>query len=123
MLKENTYTFENVSAFYPAYTMSRSLYLDEKIVSGEGNHPVSEFTVVDLDGDGVSEVVCERYDGHDYIILRYEDGYVMGYHMSYRAFRAVKQDGSFMGYGNATTSETDCRIQFKENSQTAKPLR
>ena len=59
---------------------------------------VSAFTVVDMDRDGVKEVVCrvtmKRYIGEKYLILRWENGTVRGYSPEMK-ISDLKKDGSF----------------------------
>ncbi|MGM9606937.1 MAG: XAC2610-related protein [Oscillospiraceae bacterium] len=60
---------------------------------------VTRFAVLDLDRDGLPEVVLWlNYNGNDYIgfqILRVQDGAVYGYNLVYRAFEELKADGTF----------------------------
>ncbi|NNJ30354.1 lysozyme inhibitor LprI family protein [Lacrimispora defluvii] len=55
-----------------------------------------QFAVVDLDGDGVSEVVLAIEDYNGFIILRYKESKVYGFIVSYRSMYNLKADGSFM---------------------------
>lgn len=55
-----------------------------------------QFAVVDLDGDGVSEVVLAIEDYNGFIILRYKESKVFGFIVSYRSMYNLKADGSFM---------------------------
>lgn len=55
-----------------------------------------KFAVVDLDGDGVSEVVLAIEDYSGFIILRYRESKVYGFIVSYRSMYNLKADGSFM---------------------------
>jgi hypothetical protein len=52
------------------------------------------FAIVDLDGDGIPEIVLEH--PHGIIrILRYENGTVYGFTFSNRAMNNIKKDGTF----------------------------
>ncbi|WP_277409538.1 hypothetical protein [Lacrimispora xylanisolvens] len=55
-----------------------------------------QFAVVDLDGDGISEVVLAIKDYNGFIILRYKESKVYGFIVSYRSMYNLKADGSFM---------------------------
>ncbi|PPK83164.1 hypothetical protein BXY41_101227 [Lacrimispora xylanisolvens] len=63
-----------------------------------------QFAVVDLDGDGVSEVVLAIEDYNGFIILRYKEGNVYGFIVSYRTMYNLKADGSFMS--SSSSSDT-----------------
>ena len=63
-----------------------------------------QFAVVDLDGDGVSEVVLAIEDYNGFIILRYKESKVYGFIVSYRSMYNLKADGSFMT--SSSTSDT-----------------
>jgi len=66
---------------------------------------VSQFTVLDLDGDESMELVLRlTVNGDEYYgfeILHYQDGVVYGYTRWYRALRDLKADGSFSFSGGA----------------------
>lgn len=84
--------------------LKRAISSDESI---EVN--IDSFTVIDLDDDGIKEVVLwlavngNKYYGSE--ILRYTDNnLVYGYMLPYRAFNSLKADGSFSfssGAGNS----------------------
>ena len=60
---------------------------------------VSQFAVLDLDGDGTEELVLQLTvdgdDGHAFVILHYQDDVIYGYTRWRRGFRELKADGSF----------------------------
>ncbi len=66
---------------------------------------VGGFTVADLDGDSVPEVVLglkvNEQDNMAFEVLRYQDGTVYGYTLWYRAFMDVKTDGTFCCSGGS----------------------
>ena len=66
-------------------------YFSENVYGG----PMQiNFTVVDMDEDGVSEVVI-MYDPGELKVFRVEGGTVYGYDFSYRALMNLKKDGTF----------------------------
>ena len=72
------------------------------------------FTLVDLDGDGIPEVVLEHNPGA-IRVLRYENGTVYGFSFDFRGMNGIKKDGSFdwsnsafnSGIGRQSFSETN----------------
>ncbi len=69
---------------------------------------VEEYTVVDLDADGIDEIVLwlsvNGVENYGCEILRYHDEDVYGYLMWYRAFNCLKEDGTFSFSGGAMDS-------------------
>lgn len=69
---------------------------------------VSQFTVIDLDGDGIDEVVLwlqiDEINDYGFEVLRYRDGSVYGYTFVYRAFMELKEDGTFSFSSGAADS-------------------
>jgi beta-lactamase regulating signal transducer with metallopeptidase domain/photosystem II stability/assembly factor-like uncharacterized protein len=68
----------------------------------------TRFVVVDLDNDGIMEVILwlnvNGLDDYGFEILRYQDGVVYGYVMWYRAFNQLKMDGTFSFSSSAMNS-------------------
>lgn len=64
----------------------------------------SRFTLVDLDQDSREELLLWLKQGTDncygYLVLRYENHSVYGYHTTYRNFARLKQDGTFELHGD-----------------------
>lgn len=64
------------------------------------------FAVLDLDGDGIVEMVLKLANRNDdctgCVILRWQDGEVTGTTMYYRTFYDLKEDGSFGFSGSAS---------------------
>lgn len=82
-------------------TIKKTFTVDEN----ENAATVPKFAIVDLDGDGMNEIVLwVRYGDYDegFEVLYYREGEVYGYHFWYRAFRGLKADGTFDGSGGAT---------------------
>lgn len=86
--------------------------LAEYIAEDYGNTNPSDarFAIVDMDGDGIREVVLD-IPPHDVLVLRYYSGEVYGYGFGVRALRDIKVDGSF--YGSESASSGGCyRLAF-----------
>ena len=76
------------------------IYFSENIYGG----PMRiDFTVVDMDGDGVPEVVI-LYDPGELKVFRVEGGTVYGYNFGYRAMMNLKKDGTFSWSNGADSS-------------------
>lgn len=60
---------------------------------------VSQFAVLDLDGDGTEELVLQLKvydeDGYAFVILHHQDDVIYGHTIWRRGFRYLKADGSF----------------------------
>lgn len=78
---------------------------------------VPKFTVVDMDGDGVSEVVLWiRVNGtSDYgtMVLRYQDGKVYGTSFAYRQLFNLRKDGSF-DYSGGGDNDGSAVLKFTQ---------
>ena len=89
-------------------------YLKELPFNG-GSIVTPQFTVLDMDGDAVPEVVLAIDDYYGFVILRYREGKVFGYIVGYRAMHNLKKDGSFWQSGSAFESYIS-KLFFVENS-------
>ena len=78
----------------------REFYLADEYNSFEFPHDV-EFAVVDMDEDGVLDVVLNIKTTQMRLVLRFHDGYVYGYEFSPKQMGLVAIDGSF-SWGYAT---------------------
>ena len=59
-------------------------------------HSKVNMAMIDLDGDGINEIILERHsDNGIREILRYDKGIVYGYRIFFRGIRQIKTDGSF----------------------------
>jgi len=57
---------------------------------------IERFAIIDMDGDGVPEIVLASMPDGDSLILHYGgDGVVYGFGIPYRQFRFLKEDGTF----------------------------
>lgn len=71
---------------------------------------VTNFTVLDMEGDGIMEAVLELSYGEDpysFEVLHYDNGTVYGYNIAYRGLEQLKEDGTF----HYTNSTTDVGVQ------------
>ena len=78
---------------------------------------VTEFAVLDLDGDGSREVVLQVTDvANDmggYVVLRQEGNEIRGYPSSWRTFWQLKTDGTFTYSDTAGTEEGVASARFE----------
>ncbi|NCB52946.1 MAG: hypothetical protein EOM54_13895 [Clostridia bacterium] len=85
----------------------------------EGTYKVTQFTVLDMDGDKTPEVVLElslNDNPEQYEILHYSSGTVYGYNFVYRGFEMLKNDGTFM-YANSASDVGVVKIlSFRSDS-------
>ena len=93
--------------------------------NADGTHPTNafKFAVIDLDFDGIPEVVLwllvGGLDNVAFEVLRYHDGVVYGYMLYYRSFSNIKEDGTFSfssnagngGFGTLEFTDNDCSIK------------
>ena len=74
-----------------------------------------KFSVIDLDADGVDEIVLwlsvNGNDDYGCEILRYYDDEVYGYLMWYRAFNGLKEDGTFT-FSSGTADSGFGKLKF-----------
>ena len=82
------------------------------------------FTIIDLDGDGIREVILmlgsdARYG---YEILHYQNRTVYGYYMIPRAFEELKLDGTYEGSSSAFSGSISKIESFSENGLTKQIL-
>jgi len=78
------------------------------------------FTIIDLDGDGIREVILMlgSYGRYGYEILHYQNGTVYGYYMVSRGFEELKTDGTYEGSSSAFSGSINKIESFSENSLT-----
>jgi len=79
---------------------------------------VTHFTVVDMDGDKIPEVVLELSPGNYpefYEVLHYMNGKVYGYIRVLRGLERLKMDGTF-GYSNGASDNGYGKLRFDSNA-------
>lgn len=113
--------------FYAA-GMEKKINVTELVQTISSSIPVEirDFTVVDLDDDGIQEVVLwlttigiEYYGDYGSEILHFRNGEIYGYEMSHRGFNSLKEDGTFHfssgasdhGIGQLKFDEQTCQIE------------
>ncbi|GEM_PF-1771641 len=84
------------------------------------NVTATRFTALDLDGDGMREVILQlsvdHADNYGSIILRYgDDSIVYGYALQYRAFMDIKADGT-ASFSSGAAENGFGTLQFVENA-------
>lgn len=75
------------------------------------------FTTIDLDSDGMQEVILmlDSYARYGYEILHYQNGAVYGYYMIPRGFEELKLDGTYEGSSSAFSGTIKRIESFSEN--------
>lgn len=113
---------------------NKDLYLDDFLTNKEiygTDFEITHFTVLDMDGDNVPEVVLELSVGGEpqfYEVLHYTNGKVNGYLIVYRGLEELKADGTFRfsngaadyGWGNLrfeSTPYTTDILAYSQSSQ------
>jgi hypothetical protein len=81
---------------------------------------VTHFTVVDMDGDKIPEVVLELTPGENpnpefYEVLHYMNGSVYGYIQVYRGLENLKTDGTF-GWSSGAFNNGYGKLRFESNA-------
>ena len=116
---------QNKKAFYS--TDDKKYYLlDEFDYWNElDNLPLKavRFAVVDMDGDGMPEIVLELTSGFDgaFEVLHYEEGTVFGFNHSYRGLLGLTSNGIYEGSNGAGVSGF-FRSSFKKDTYSEEAL-
>ncbi|MDE7477644.1 MAG: hypothetical protein K2M91_06800 [Lachnospiraceae bacterium] len=100
LLNEETFVY-NDNTLYDFYD-SINGYLGE-IPFNDNTMKFSQFTIVDLDGDSMPEIVLAIEEYMGFIILKYTEDGVRGNCIGYRSMIGLKEDGS--SYSTASSSE------------------
>ncbi len=99
----------------------KKLSLDDFLTNKEiygADFKVTHFTVLDMDGDEVPEVVLElAVDDNPsfYEVLHYMDDTVYGYNIVYRGLEGLKTDGTFQ-YSNGAADNGYGKLKFQLNA-------
>jgi hypothetical protein len=110
---------QNTGLFYSTDN-KKEIYLQDFLSSGgsgyEAELNLTHFTVIDMDGDNISEVVLDLSfpgsEGSDlYEVLHYMNGTVYGYLIPYRGLEELKNDGTFM-YSNSAFDWGFAKLKF-----------
>lgn len=84
----------------------------------ENDGELSEWTFVDMDGDGKPEAVLRidapAGDAGGFLVLRQRDSGVEGFRLSYRMLWELKTDGTFLFSEQAGTGDGSARLGFDE---------
>ena len=59
------------------------------------------FSIVDMDGDDVPEIVLEMENYLGFVVLRYKDGKIQGNEFWYRWLIDLRENGTFLGTSGA----------------------
>ena len=120
VLEKYTAVLQNKVEFFSTDN-KKNLYLNDFLANKEiyGTiFKVTHFTVLDMDGDKVPEVVLELSVGDEpefYEVLHYMNGVVYGYLIVYRGLEDLKVDGTFRFSDGA--SDNGCgKFGFKSNA-------
>ena len=92
-----------------------------QVLFGDGSMEVrpTEFAVLDLDGDGVDEVVVcvsQRVHSEPVLVLRWQKGHVYGYVQWGRTFGELKSDGTFTWSSSAAEGGI-ARVRFEPQAE------
>lgn len=97
------------------------VYLNELLKDGVGDgypYKLTRFTILDMDGDQIPEVVLElsitgKYPDF-YEVLHYMNGTVYGYNFVLRALEQLKIDGTFISSSGAADNSCN-KMRFSTN--------
>ncbi|EGW40025.1 hypothetical protein [Desulfosporosinus sp. OT] len=93
----------------------KKVYLNDFLTNEElygTQFKVTRFTVLDMDGDKIPEVVLELKKDDFYEVLHYMNNEVYGYIRSYRQLENIKFDGTF-GWSNSAFNDGIGKLKFK----------
>lgn len=94
------------------YETGEELYLKDVFSFEQDELPVQ--TVVDMDQDGIDEIITDVSSGKIRFLLHYESGRVYGFSFSYDSMSTIYTDGSFYWYYYGYLYERGCsRISFE----------
>jgi hypothetical protein len=76
----------------------------------------NHFAVLDMDGDGMPELVLHNMYNGDFLVLHYYNGAVYGQKYGYRAMKNLKMDG-FFGWSNSASNSGLGKLRFSGSEQ------
>lgn len=105
--------------FSHSYGINQTLdeYLSTFAAEPDASVGITKYTTVDLDQDNVPEIVLgitenEQFD-YGFLVLRYENGSVVGYDFTYRQMINLKEEGTF-GYSGGVADTGYARLIFTD---------
>lgn len=108
---------QNKAEFYSTDN-KKKVYLNDFLTNEElfgTQFKVTNFTVLDMDGDKIPEVVLELKKDDFYEVLHYMNGKVYGYIRSYRQLENIKIDGTF-SWSNSAFNDGIGKLKFKPDA-------
>jgi len=108
---------QNKAEFYSPDN-KKKVYLNDFLTNEElfgTQFKVTRFTVLDMDGDKIPEVVLELKKDDFYEVLHYMNDEVYGYIRSYRQLENIKFDGTF-GWSNSAFNDGIGKLKFKPDA-------
>ena len=118
---------QNQAAFFSADDQKEYLLNDylSRNAAYEGTYQVTQFAVLDMDGDLAPEVVLELslHDSPEqYKILHEKNGTVSGYNFTYRGFEQLKTDGTFTYANGAADGGIEKILSFQADAAETETL-
>lgn len=84
----------------------KETFLKDFIIVENETAKVDKYAFVDMDNDGIEElVILTTSDYGAYIVLHYENEVVYGYKIGIRSLESLKKDGTFIASSGATSNE------------------
>jgi hypothetical protein len=71
---------------------------------------IDKFTVLDMDGDSIPDVILNTQPGDDRLLLRYENGTVFGYAFGIRGLNRIMKDGTY-SWSNGAADSGDSKLK------------
>lgn len=111
---------KNQTEFYftdkAPHNHAHSYYQNEGLLSElqygyENNYDIVNFAVVELNGDGIPEVILEVPNYFGYIILHYKDNQIFGVGTTFNSFFHLKKNGLSMSMGGVESGSVN-RVYF-----------
>jgi hypothetical protein len=95
--------FEDKEDIYKGEYKTVSEYLERHVNDPHTIH-IDEFTVLDMDGDSIPDVILNTQPSYDQLLLRYENGTVFGYEFGIRGLKGIMKDGTYSWSNGAADS-------------------